>query len=188
LISSTECGSPGTWYLAQFHIPETAQFWSNALSGADPHGGLWFWEDEDEECIQAFINNRSLGLTGEMPAEDWDNACRALEARQMGSQVTLNPLSHLTPQTRLRFVAWLIIAEVGQKERLLHKRDIGSLHVLIAYWGTSIASSGKVENSKCTICRVSHLLNIWMETMLEVYLPEDLQSIPWDPGCKCFER
>ncbi|KAJ7788797.1 hypothetical protein B0H13DRAFT_2394960 [Mycena leptocephala] len=79
-ISSTDCGSPTT-------------------SAND----LWFWEEEDEECIEEF----AMALPSESFAEsvksmDWDKACQALETRQSRTMVT--PLAHVT--SRFDCASW----------------------------------------------------------------------------------
>jgi hypothetical protein len=172
----------------QVDIPETAatvdwrreEVWVAVVSGMDTNGNLWLWEDEDEEYIKEFIGHHSLHLL-ELPMVDWSNACQALEARrQLAPRPPASPLSHLTPQSRLLFIAWLVVGELGRRQ---HLGD------MITYWGISLADFiADTAVERCNICQVSHLLKCWMETMLEVYLPCDLQSIPWYPRCSCFER
>ncbi|KAJ7913572.1 hypothetical protein B0H13DRAFT_2271140, partial [Mycena leptocephala] len=178
-----------TWYMMQIFLPETGEsvsqrreeFWLAAVSGANENFDLWFWEDDDEGYIKRFIVDHRLNLYLEMSMVDWVNACRALDGRRRPSD---SVLSQLTPSTRLRFIAWLIVAEVGRKQHLRRNGNIGELHDLIAWWGMSIAY---LEVERCEICGVSHLLKIWLETMLEVYLFDDLRSIPWRPECSCFD-
>jgi hypothetical protein len=176
-----------TWHLMTMLIPGTAEavarirekFWMDMVSRMDPNRDLWFWENEDEEYIKVFTEDHLLQVTLEMPVVDWVKACRALDARQPEFQLTANPLSHLTPPTRLLFIAWLIVAERSQ----MH------LHHIIAYWGISLAiSTADSTVERCNICGVSQLLKGWMETMLEVYLLDDLRSFPWYVQCDCFER
>ncbi|KAJ7882128.1 hypothetical protein B0H13DRAFT_2344845 [Mycena leptocephala] len=123
-----------TWHLMQTLIPGTdeaadrrqEEFWVTAVSRTDMNGDLWFWENGDEEYIKAFTEDHLLKAALEIPMVDWTNACRALDARQPESRLTASPLSHLTPQTRLLFIAWLIVAERGR----MHLQNI------IACWGS----------------------------------------------------
>ncbi|KAJ7807499.1 hypothetical protein B0H13DRAFT_1928984 [Mycena leptocephala] len=148
-----------TWYILQMHVPQAAlPFWWAAVSGVDANGDLWFWEDEDEEY--------------------------ALETRQLERRRMASPLSHLTPQSRFRFMAWFIVAEVARKGQL-KTGHIGGLHDLIACWGMSLDIVGSHEE-RCRICGVSGILGIWLKTMLEVYMLDDLRLIPWYPECSCF--
>ncbi|KAF8124857.1 hypothetical protein K438DRAFT_1034979 [Mycena galopus ATCC 62051] len=178
-----------TRYLLEFSLfdvisGEAAQrremFWS-FVSGTD----LWFWEEEDEEYIQAFSNGWDLSLG--MSEVEWADACRALEARQLqhSHPRTPSPVSHLTPQTRLRFIAWLIVAYVQLKEWGFLWMGT-SLNDLIKSWELSIIiDSTGFTTPECHHCRVS-VMNVWLETMLQVYSIDDLQSIPWYQRCTCF--
>ncbi|KAJ7876999.1 hypothetical protein B0H13DRAFT_2279376 [Mycena leptocephala] len=151
-----------TWYMMQIFLPETGEsvsqrreeFWLAAVSGANENFDLWFWDDDDEGYIKGFIEDHRLNLYLEMSMVDWVNACRALEGRRRPSD---SVLSQLTPSTRLRFIAWLIVAEVGRKQHLRQNGNIGELHDLIAWWGMSIAY---LEVERCEICGVSHLLKL----------------------------
>jgi hypothetical protein len=67
---------------------------------------VWLWEDEDEEYIEE-VADVAIYPFREMSKKDWDDACQVLEARQ--SRTMASPLAHLTPQMRLRFMAWLIV-------------------------------------------------------------------------------
>jgi hypothetical protein len=169
------------------HLPRTALrrlFWWPAVSGADANGDLWFWEDQDEEFVNAFADPPYHALR--MPLADWTIACLALKTRQLECRRTTSPLSHLTPQSRFYFMAWFIIAEVARKGKL-ETGDNGGLHDLIACWGMSLGIVGS-DRERCRICRVSHILAIWLETMLEVYMLDDLRLIPWYPECSCFNK
>ncbi|KAJ7842794.1 hypothetical protein B0H14DRAFT_2779851, partial [Mycena olivaceomarginata] len=181
-----------TWYVLQKYVPQAAgreSFWRTAVPGTETTRDLWFWEDEDEEYIRqwAFTDNPLLKLFHEMPTMDWSNACRALETRRLLPRPTASPLAHLTPQTRCRFMAWLIVAEAVRKEDLAEMGNTGGLHDLIEFWGISVRIAD-FKGEKCGICRISHLLNVWLETMLEVYTLEDLRLLPWRPKCGCFYR
>ncbi|KAF7332887.1 hypothetical protein MVEN_02394000 [Mycena venus] len=131
------------------------EFWKS-VSRADPDEDIWFWEDEDEEYVKAFIDDHpEIGF--EMSEAEWDTACQALEVRDRQHQrsdplsrfemseaergtVCLaveahdrqhqrsSPLSHLTPQARLRFMAWLVVAAVYAK---LYRFHHASLHMSI---------------------------------------------------------
>ncbi|KAF8174671.1 hypothetical protein K438DRAFT_114731 [Mycena galopus ATCC 62051] len=181
-----------TWHILRmslFHLvpAEAARrrevFWS-CVSGTDPNEDLWLWEDEDEEYIQAFTNGWNLSLG--MSEVQWADGRRALEARQLqhSHPRTPSPVSHLTPQTRLRFIAWLIVANVHLKERGFTWMNIG-LDDLIEPWYFSLGLLTRTP--ECHHCRrrVSSI-NVWLETMLQVYSINDLQSIPWDQECTCF--
>ncbi|KAJ7915878.1 hypothetical protein B0H13DRAFT_1871625 [Mycena leptocephala] len=177
-----------TWYIMQMHTAHRpAEFWLAVVSGADANGDLWLWEEEDEEYIKAFIEDHSLISYLDMPLEDWSNAGQALRVRQNRPRPMRGPLSHLTSKTRLRFISWLIVAEVGQKNHLLQSGEIGSLGELVAWWGSSTVAD--YEEESCELCHgISDLLRVWLETVLEVYLLDDLWSIPWDAECNCFPR
>jgi hypothetical protein len=169
-------------YIASGSTP----LWEAMVFGAYPDRDLWLWEDDDEECIQAFIKDHSPHLVPDMPVVDWDKACHALGEHQLESRPIDGPLSHLAPQTRLRFISWLIVAEIGRKEHLLQAGEIGSLEELIAWWGSSMVVD--YDEEPCGLCGVSDLLKIWLETILEVYMLDDLWSIPWYAECSCFKR
>ncbi|KAF7333427.1 Protein kinase domain-containing protein [Mycena venus] len=85
-------------------------------------------------------------------------------------------------------MAWFIVTEVVRKEHFATFGDIGGLHNFIESWGISIRIADDVDSDRCQICRVSHFLGIWLETMLKVYTLEDLRRIPWHPECRCMER
>jgi hypothetical protein len=108
---------------------------------------LWFWEEEDEECIQEFAKALPLESFPEtvmsMDSKYWDKACQDLGARR--SQTMASPLAHVTPQIRLRFMAWLILAGPLRK-------DIGSkwneLHIdsIIFNWARSLNLDDGLQN------------------------------------------
>jgi hypothetical protein len=178
-----------TWYILQMHVPQAAlPFWWAAVSGVDANGDLWFWEDEDEEyvIVNAFADDHPFHTVRGMPLVDWTVACQALETRQLERRRMASPLSHLTPQSRFRFMAWFIVAEVARKGQL-KTGHIGGLHDLIACWGMSLDIVGS-HGERCRICGVSGILGIWLKTMLEVYMLDDLRLIPWYPECSCFNR
>lgn len=184
-----------TWHI--WHItqrrPRTRRGppWFAIICGADSNGDLWLWEDMDEECIQEFAEDLSLDPFPEMPVIYWGDACRALEARRPRTTAYLSPLAHLTPQTRLRFIAWLIVAGPVRKDQILREGDFPSLEISITRWGTSMSDTLHSADSYaeyCDICGVSHLLSSWVETMLKIYLLDDLRSIPWYHACGCWER
>ncbi|KAJ7751716.1 hypothetical protein B0H14DRAFT_3602421 [Mycena olivaceomarginata] len=151
------------WRGAEFWIP---------VSKADPNEDIWFWEDEDEEHIEAFMDDHPDHLVLEISEEEWSNACLALEARD---------LSHLTPEVRLRFMAWLVAA-INLKAYRFRRP---SLRALLQWWRFSILEYQLIDC--CGICGVSGAhLDLWVETMLHVYSVDDLQSILWDRGCGCF--
>ncbi|KAJ7790660.1 hypothetical protein B0H14DRAFT_208361 [Mycena olivaceomarginata] len=191
-----------TWRLVNFSLKgienaRTAarrqeQFWM-AIAKMDPNEDLWLWEDEDEGYIKAFVEDHSSDWIPEssleMSAFEWAHASQALEERPP-QRPTVSPVSHLAAHTRLRFIAWLIVADVTPKDRL----RLAGLEPLVRDWRLCIADSS-TYSSCCGAphcCGVSR--NIWLETMLHVYSVDDLQSIPWYPEdssletCKCFQR
>ncbi|KAJ6551299.1 hypothetical protein B0H19DRAFT_1157146 [Mycena capillaripes] len=105
---------------------------------------------------------------------------RALEVRQSRPKVPASPLAHLAPRTRFRFIAWLLMTGP-----LRDPGKLRSVEVLIPEWAKLM--NLRSDTKTCDTCRVSHLLPIWSETMLTVYSYEDLQSVPWDQGCDCFQ-
>ncbi|KAJ6531272.1 hypothetical protein B0H19DRAFT_474537 [Mycena capillaripes] len=171
------------WYIAQLQLESGKRLpWSAVVHGADANGDLWLWEDEDEKCIKEFAED--LTYVPEMPMEYWDDACRALEARQLRTTELASPLSHLTPKTRLRFIAWLIVAGPVRMNQILQEGDF-RLGISITRWDRAISDSPHNANSDAETCKC-RVLRIWFETMLEVYLLEDLQSTPWYHTCNCF--
>jgi hypothetical protein len=135
---------------------------------------LWFWEEEDEECIEEF----AMALPSESFAEsvksmDWDKACQALETRQSRTMVT--PLAHVTSQIRLRFMAWLILVGPLRKDIRVEGHDI-HIDDLIFNWAKSLNLHDRAAET-CDICQVSRLFPIWIETMIQVYSLDDLRSI-----------
>ncbi|KAJ7709205.1 hypothetical protein B0H14DRAFT_3525222 [Mycena olivaceomarginata] len=79
-----------------------AEFWI-AVSKADPNEDIWFWEDEDEEHIEAFMDDHPDHLVLEISEEEWSNACLALEARDCQHHLRRisSPVSHLTPESMI---------------------------------------------------------------------------------------
>jgi hypothetical protein len=156
-----------------------ADFWKSVRRQAED---IWFWEDEDEEYIKAFIDDRPDDrFFLEMSEAEWSTACLALEARDR--QQCPSPFSHLTPEARLRFTAWLIVVALYPKVYRFPRAHLG---VLLQSWSHSIAESQLPES--CRFCGVSTHLNLWMETMLHIYSTDDLQSILWDYPCSCFHE
>jgi hypothetical protein len=98
--------------------------------------------------------------------------------------VAATPLAHLTPQTRLRFVAWLLVAGPLRKKTILQNKRVPSITTLIRRWSKAIALP--LTGETCDVCGVSGVLPVWIETMLEVYSRDDLRSLPWD--YKCLHR
>ncbi|KAJ7041068.1 hypothetical protein C8F04DRAFT_188278 [Mycena alexandri] len=133
---------------------------------------LWLWEDEDEQYLQGSVFSRSPPPSRIMTASDWANACSAFEAHRSQSTTFVNPLAHLTPLNRLRFIVWLKL------------RNSGKLGQWIWAWASflSLPNMGEI----CQICKISGFLKIWLETMREVYPLEDLQLILWEYQCGCF--
>jgi hypothetical protein len=149
---------------------------------------LWFWKEEDEECIEEFakaLPSESFRKTViPMDSEYWNEACQALEMRQ--SRAMASPLTHVTPQIRLYFMAWLMLAGPLRRDIRLEGRVI-DIDRLVIDWATSLNLHDGVAEP-CDICGVSHLLPIWIETMLQVYSLNDLRSIPWHDKCDCLGR
>jgi hypothetical protein len=74
-----------------------------------------------------------------MPLEEWDEACLTLAVRQSRTVTTLSPLAHLIPQTRLRFIVWLMVAMVpSRREGLWESKDFQHLDTLIKFWGVCL--------------------------------------------------
>ncbi|KAF7337084.1 Protein kinase domain-containing protein [Mycena venus] len=186
-------------------------FWRVALSGTDENGDLWFWEHEDERCIEEFIADRHFPLVLQMPVIEWEHALRALEARQRCPPA--NRLSQLAPRTRLLFFAWLVSTELRQKPASIS--DGRGVDSLIKWWALSLdhpttvydyvtsngshctplhaadnplrsAFTATIQRSKCAICGTSHLLKEWMDTMLQVHAVDDLRAVRWCCKCTCF--
>ncbi|KAJ7883556.1 hypothetical protein B0H14DRAFT_1429860 [Mycena olivaceomarginata] len=81
----------------------------------------------------------------------------------------------------------LLVAGPMRKAQIPRRGDFQSL---IKRWGRymSLHSTDESWAEICTICRVSHFLATWVETMLKVYLLDDLRSIPWYHACGCWEK
>jgi hypothetical protein len=132
-------------------------------------------------------------LLPEMPLEEWDEACLTLAVRQSRTVTTLSPLAHLIPQTRLRFIVWLMVAMVpSRREGLWESKDFQHLDTLIKFWGVCLHLLDYANSDSgaemCRICGVSYFLPIWVETMVGIYSLDDLGSIPWGKECRCLER
>ncbi|KAF7333365.1 Protein kinase domain-containing protein [Mycena venus] len=162
-------------------IGREAEFW-RSVCRADPAEDIWLWEDEDEEYIKTLIEDH-LSDELEVSAVERSTACLALKARdrQRPHRRISSPVSPLTPEVRLRFMAWLVIVAVYPKEVRFQR---ASLHTLLQSWGYIIAGSQLMNG--CGICRVSVHLNLWVDTMLHVYSVNHLQWISWDYPCSCF--
>ncbi|KAJ7852540.1 hypothetical protein B0H13DRAFT_2359443 [Mycena leptocephala] len=106
-----------TYYIYMYNIWDETAHSLQWLVTACVVNDLWFWEEEDEECIQEFA--KALPLESfkfpetvmSMDSKYWDKACQDLGARR--SQTMASPLAHVAPQIRLRFMAWLILAGLG---------------------------------------------------------------------------
>ncbi|KAF7343343.1 Protein kinase domain-containing protein [Mycena venus] len=178
-----------TWYI--WHITMSSQGrppWLAIVCGAEANGGLWFWEDGDEDCLKQFTEDLSLDSSQpglEMPLECWDDACRTIETHQTRSQPMTSPLVHLAPENRFRIIAWLMIAGPLRKSGRL-QGGFSSIDLLIHDWAKSLILLGNAKT--CDVCGVSGVLPVWIEVMLEVYMLEELQLISWDRECNCFEH
>lgn len=156
--------------------------WFNVMSGTAVNGDLWLWEAEDEECIKVFAQD--LHPFPDMPPDEWTKACSALEVRRTRTTLS-SSLAHITPQTRLRFITWLMVVGLPRRGKMW-SRDFRMLGTFILDWAKLMTLPGTANF--CGTCRVSHFLPTWLENMLAVYLIDDLRSIPWDNECSCLER
>jgi hypothetical protein len=158
-------------------------------------GDLWLYEDEDEEYIKNFIedeeyiknfiDSEDLFVFPELFPElrDWGIACWYLEKRLAQTTVAATLFVHLTPQIRLRFMTWLLVAL--RRTKMSRNNSIPSIAMLVYDWAKSIRLPLR---GTCHACRVSDVLSVWMETMLEVYSRDDVGSLPWDLECNCLHR
>ncbi|KAJ7489301.1 hypothetical protein FB451DRAFT_686485 [Mycena latifolia] len=163
-------------------------------TGADED--LWLWEEEDEEylekALQPFGDLKALApfRVDDVPVED---LCVAFEALERGKpRSPTKVFTRRSPQIRVRVIAWFIVAGPSRQEIM---RDGGSpsLTTLITDWGSLFynffqPAALAVSNTRCAFCRVSHLLPIWVDTMLQFCFLDDLKSIPWWPACTCLAR
>ncbi|KAJ7038889.1 hypothetical protein C8F04DRAFT_1321498 [Mycena alexandri] len=177
-----------TWYIMQMYMPvQKRSLWLRVLSSTDPSTDFWLWEVEDEEFLKVFAEGLS-DFYLKLPADDWASASLALETRQSSRVTTPISLAHLAPQTRIHFVAWLIIAGPLRAEEIM-RNDIRKLDISIASWGKMLRlACADSHPGPCEICEVSHLLPIWVGMMLKVYSLDDLRSIPWNRECSCLEK
>jgi hypothetical protein len=179
--SSWNVARLGVWYVTPTWREEG--FW-RSVARADPDEDIWFWEAEDEEYIKAFIEDHPGNHFHEMSEVEWNTACLALRSRARDRQrQRSSSLSHLTPEARIRFMTWLVVAAVYPKEYQFRRV---SLSVRLQCWRLSISKSQLIDS--CGICRVSDHLDLWIETMLYIYSVDDLQLIPWDRECRCFQE
>ncbi|KAJ7779202.1 hypothetical protein B0H16DRAFT_808645 [Mycena metata] len=150
--------------------------WSGMISSCP-----WLWEDEasaDEECIKVFAEG--LSLLPHIPPLEWVNACQTLQVRLPRTRSPPHPLAPLTSQTRLPFIAWLMVAESPRMDdnpkRIEH---------LILDWAQLIAIPEKA--SPCHFCRISHILPVWIRTMRQICELDQFRSIPWTHKCNCWK-
>jgi hypothetical protein len=161
--------------------------WPAIVCGSTANRDLWLWQDEDEEAIRKFVNqDLRVSVILQMPVTAWNTGCQALEARLSPATVAASPLAHLPPKTRLRFIAWLLVAGPLRTERVLLNEDISGISILIHSWAqvTGIPLTG----GTCRVCGVSGVLPVWIETMLEVYSRDNVGSLPLDHKCNCLHR
>ncbi|KAJ7088699.1 hypothetical protein C8R44DRAFT_443990 [Mycena epipterygia] len=173
-----------TWFLMDMRAaPWRRSLWSKVIEDAED---LWLWEDGDEEYIRALRSH--LGGQFRLPEEDWCSACAALDVRITTPRTPAREaLTHLSVLNRVRMVGWLIVAGPMRQHQLQDEdHRFQNLAMLIAVWGR-VFHSHSSDSEVCTRCGVSHILPIWVETMLEVYSLDDLRSIPWPYGCQCLE-
>ncbi|KAJ7779228.1 hypothetical protein B0H16DRAFT_1711572 [Mycena metata] len=152
--------------------------WSETMSACP-----WLWENEsdDEECIKEFAED--LSLLPEMSPRDWDKSYGALRAHQSRTRSpSSHPLTSLISQTRLRFIAWLMVPVPHRRKASL---DIFSKKIL--KWAKSLAIPERNTPQSCSFCGISHILPLWIETMRQVYELDHLRSIPWNHECDCWE-
>ncbi|KAJ7810948.1 hypothetical protein B0H14DRAFT_3150995 [Mycena olivaceomarginata] len=165
------------WFI--WHIWEHYSYWDSSLwplwlaviCGPDGNGDLWLWEEEDEEGIREFaIRLTEPFVIREMTEEDWDNAFQALKTRFSRTTVAANPVAHLPSKARLRFMAWLLVVLALRGYRIfespISRQD-----------STTYDTDPRLGRS---------VLPVWIETMSEVYLWDDLRSLPWPYKCNCL--
>ncbi|KAJ7113534.1 hypothetical protein C8R44DRAFT_984739 [Mycena epipterygia] len=177
-----------TWYSMQVHMPWSASraSWLAIIGGTDPHGDLWLWEDGDEEQAKA-LRDKNYGYQITIPKEDLVDAFRALEARIRKSwPPAQNVLAHLSPQTRVGIISWLIVAGPLRQSRL-KSGDYRMLNftILLKEWATMFCSRSLYPCNRCQISLTT--VRIWAEIMLQVHSVEDLVSIQWSRGCNCLK-
>jgi hypothetical protein len=120
-----------------------------------------------------------------MTEENWNYAFQAL-AVHLSRTIVIAPLAHLPPQTRLRFIAWLLVAGLFQKDYISQYWGIPSIAMLIRRWARVVALP--LTGGICQACRISDVLSVWIETMLAIYSRDDVGSLPWDHACDCLHR
>ncbi|KAJ7878771.1 hypothetical protein B0H14DRAFT_1628906 [Mycena olivaceomarginata] len=161
--------------------------WLTVICGPDGNGGLWLWEEEDEEGIREFAITNELLSVSPTTEENWNEAFQALEARLSRTIVITSPLAHLPPQTRLRFIAWLLVAGPLKKDYMLQNgdnRDNPGIAMVIDTWAQ--VTDPPLTGGTCDVCKVSGILPVWIETMLEVYSLDDLRLLSRDHECNCL--
>ncbi|KAJ7318976.1 hypothetical protein DFH08DRAFT_819419 [Mycena albidolilacea] len=158
--------------------------WLTVIYGPDGNGDLWLWEEEDEEGIREFAIANGLLSVSQMTEENWNDAFQALEARSSRTIVIASPLAHLPFKTRLRFIAWLLVAGPFRKDYISQNGGIPSIAMLIDHW--AYVTDNPVNRGTCHACGVSDVLSVWIETMLEVYSRDDMEALPWDRDCNCL--
>ncbi|KAJ7113462.1 hypothetical protein C8R44DRAFT_710619 [Mycena epipterygia] len=176
-----------TWYSMQMHMEPTKHrtSWLAIIEGTDPHGDLWLWEDGDEEQAKAVHDTYHNPIP--CPREDLVDVFRALESRTRKSRPPAqNVLAHLSPQTRVGIISWLIVAGPLRQSKL-KSGDYQMLDftTLLKEWATMFCR----RSLRCNRCQISlTAVRIWAGFMKQVHSVEDLLSIPWSFGCNCLKR
>ncbi|KAJ6466812.1 hypothetical protein C8R45DRAFT_478714 [Mycena sanguinolenta] len=156
-------------------------------------GSLWLWEDEDEEYLKVFAAHHSVPHI--RVGDHSDGAYLALADFRRRSQTIPAAdliLADLAPETRFRFIAWLMVAGPLRKERMLQDaaRSFPSIDMLIDDWATSTALRAPEPAwtmAICSACGVSDVLPVWIETLSTIYSVQDLRSLPWSRSCDCLD-
>ncbi|KAJ7088696.1 hypothetical protein C8R44DRAFT_443982 [Mycena epipterygia] len=176
-----------TWYLMEIYgggkwLPLLRRSWLAMIEGADADKeDLWLWEDEDEESIKALrphltLQSQSL-YSLRLFERDWVDACRALESRT-GKPRTIaqKVLARLSPHTRVRIIAWGIVAGPLRRSKLADPVQSPNLARLIGLWGRAFHSYG-AETSVCTCQRCqSHGFAVANAWRAKLFMLQDVEN------------
>ncbi|KAF7377585.1 Protein kinase domain-containing protein [Mycena sanguinolenta] len=181
------------WDRTSGSIP-SPPWWAICGESDASSGSLWLWEDEDEEYLKVFAAHHSVPHI--RVGDHSDGAYLALadfRRRSQTAPVADLTLAHLTPETRLRFITWLMVAGPLRKDKILQdtSRSFPSVDMLINDWATSTAlraAGAAPAMTTCSACGVSDVIPVWIDTLSKIYSVKDLRSLPWSRSCNCLDN
>ncbi|KAK6992510.1 kinase domain-containing protein [Favolaschia claudopus] len=168
-------------------------FWAMVL---DPDEDLWLFEEEDDpELERRFPNAPELLLrdtemlfrSNEFPYDLAKTLRNRRSDMDSHNVQRAGRLAHLDTPTRLRFITWLFIV-VGHCMKNPSEFNISTA---IRSWKQCInlprPASNQNDISCCSGCS-EVALELWLQTMLQVYTSTYLALLPWGSPCNCLHR